>query len=648
MLRKSTVILAMLFGFMATQVYALGLGTVTVESALNQPLRVRIEILDLGETRLEDVNISMASGDDFQRFNVDRALFLNNIRFEVVAASQGNFVILTSNQIVREPYLSFILDTRWPSGRLLSEHTVLLDLPAFDDQQQSTPAILAPVSPVAQAPVNNDTPVFEAEEAEPQPAEQVTAPTVTEPAATQEPAAVAQQESLAGQEPSADEEPSANQEPEAVANAIDAGPGNTAEPIPDTIETLPNDTLTDIAQRVRPDSSVTLQQTMIALQELNPDAFAGSNINRLRAGEVMRVPTLNQIQDVDPRQAIDEISRQNQALASAEPLAAPTQSAGNADDGAQGQLSVVTGDEDTDGAGGSDAELDQRIAALENQLALQEEAADRARIERAELDSRMAELEGQIAAAQEVIRLQDLQLAQLQESLAQAAAEQEAAQAAALAAQQAANQQSSPTAGSGGVAGSLMNLFTSNLYIYGALGVVALLIAFFLVQRTRAARAGAADEDSHDLDDFDSDDLDSELDTIIGKAEPEAKTEFFGSSASDTKLERDDVAATMLDDMGIDLEFFDDEDDEDDEETEKPDSDATPSDSAEDDFDLDDDTAPDTDSEEAAEDDDELDLESFAAELDDDEESAPATQADESDSFEFDLDETPDADDDGE
>ncbi len=61
--------------------------------------------------------------------------------------------------------------------------------------------------------------------------------------------------------------------------------------------------------------------------------------------------------------------------------------------------------------------LDQRIAELETQLAQRSEEADRARIEREELDSRMADLEAQIAAAQEIIRLQDIQLAQLQESL---------------------------------------------------------------------------------------------------------------------------------------------------------------------------------------------------------------------------------------
>ncbi len=134
MLRKSAVLLAALLCSVASQVYALGLGNVTVESYLNQPLRVRIEVLQLGDTRLEDVSVQMASVDNFARFNIERVGFLSEVRFRVETTAGGNYVVLTSNQVVREPYLSFILETRWPNGRLLSEHTILLDLPVFEDQ----------------------------------------------------------------------------------------------------------------------------------------------------------------------------------------------------------------------------------------------------------------------------------------------------------------------------------------------------------------------------------------------------------------------------------------------------------------------------------------------------------------------------------
>ena len=205
----------------------------------------------------------------------------------------------------------------------------------------------------------------------------------------------------------------------------------TPEPAPavvETIEITATDTLSAIALQVRPDDSVTLEQTMLALQRENPQAFGDDNINNLRSGQVLRVPTLAEIQAVDPREALNEVNRQNQEFAQTdvEPLAAPDATTPDQLDVQQGQLSVVSADDDV-GADSSEliqeenAELEQRIAELENQLAVQQEEADRAALEREDLDSRLVEVEAQIVADEELIRLQDLQLAQLQESLAQAA-----------------------------------------------------------------------------------------------------------------------------------------------------------------------------------------------------------------------------------
>tara|TARA_B110000438_G_scaffold24015_1_gene22132 strand:- start:8621 stop:10177 length:1557 start_codon:yes stop_codon:yes gene_type:complete len=159
MLRKSVVILAMLLSSTAIQVFALELGAVSVESNINQPLIVRIEILELGDTRLQDVVVQMASVDDFELFNIDRDVFLTSIRFLVDVSGQDNYVMLTSGQIAEGDNLRFVLDTRWPNGRLLTEHSVTLSPQVFQDQtadvvrqdQQAvdvqplaTPAVAAP------------------------------------------------------------------------------------------------------------------------------------------------------------------------------------------------------------------------------------------------------------------------------------------------------------------------------------------------------------------------------------------------------------------------------------------------------------------------------------------------------------------------
>ena len=569
MLRKIVVILTMLLCSMATQVYALGLGTVTVESALNQPLRVRIELLQLGDTRLQDIRVSVASTVDFERFNIDRDSFLSNIRFSVESIAEGNVVILTSSQIVREPYLSFILDTRWPNGRLLSEHTILLDLPVFDDQQ-STSEIRQPISPILRRPTSaqaTDAQPFVESSAAPI----VSVPSSTNSAANLQPEIVSPKpvdEGVEQVQVEADvEEPATQPEtviipdevPEEVPTVAEEEPAveeptkEVAEAEPEvvereTIETSGSDTLSDIALQVRPNTVVSMQQTMLALQELNPEAFADGNINRLRSGQVLRVPSLEEIQSIDPRDAVDEVARQNQEFAEVDvqPLAAPANATPDQDDQPQGQLSVVSSDDAIDANSGAaelaDAEnesLDQRIAELEAQLAQRSEEADRARIEREELDSRMADLETQIAAAQEIIRLQDMQLAQLQVSLraaaaeAQLIAEQQAMQTAAAA--EATLPVDPPTS----LVDDVMRILTGNsLFILFGIVLVILLLVVLMLRRNRAAKT-----DDHDIDDLAGQDFDADAAqaNTEDSEKDEAATEFQDYDPSDLDSELDDI-----------------------------------------------------------------------------------------------------------
>jgi pilus assembly protein FimV len=289
-------------------------------------------------------------------------------------------------------------------------------------------------------------------------------------------------------------------------------------PEPRTIETSDADTLLDIAQQVRPVASVTLQQTMLAIQALNPDAFIDDNINRMRSGQVLRVPNREEIEATDTSTAASEVARQNQAFADLQPLAAPAQDEPDTQAAPQDQLSVITAEDAafdaTSGAGELDdeqnAELDRRIAELENQLALRQEEADRARIEREELDSRLADLEAQIEAAQEIIRLQDMQLAQLQESLAEAAAEAEvvAAEEAALAAAQAeiAAAQAQPATGAN-LTDNIMRILTGNTIIIPfGVALVILLLVGLLLRRNRTVANDEEDElGGLDQQDFDAD-----------------------------------------------------------------------------------------------------------------------------------------------
>ncbi len=500
MVRKPVVIFTSFVLLAAANAKALGLGDITLESALNQPLRANIPVLQLGGVRAEQISVQLASASDFERFAIDREAFLDNIRFDVRPAGAEAVVQISTRDAVREPYLSFVLETRWPSGRLLSEYTVLLDLPAFA-QDAPAPVIQQPSQQTApevsssQSSINQSVAGVSSSDSPAQPV-RLAAPAPASPTTIEEPPAVlvAQLDANAGADAAAPVNAAAAPAPQTPA-APAATPGPLAAPADaETLTTDANDTLWDIALHVRPDSSVSVQQTMLAIQRLNTDAFIGDNINMIRRGQVLRLPDIEQIRALSSREAIGEVARQNQLFENrrnvpltAQPLTPPPSAPATPDAAPRGELSVVSVDNAEPGtqtASGQSAELDARIASLEDVLAVQREEADRAALLNAELTERLGLLEEQIASAQEIIRLRDLELAQLQESLANAPAEEPVVE-------------EPPTVITMAPERSFLETLLASLVANTAalLAVTALIISllvFMLIKRNRAAEQAAA------------------------------------------------------------------------------------------------------------------------------------------------------------
>ena len=108
--------------------WGLGLGEITLNSYLNEPLAAEVELLDVQSLTAEDVRVRLATQEAFDRLGVDRAYFLTSINFEVVIEGGVGKILLTK-QAPAGTYLDFLVETRWPDGRLLREYTVLVDHP---------------------------------------------------------------------------------------------------------------------------------------------------------------------------------------------------------------------------------------------------------------------------------------------------------------------------------------------------------------------------------------------------------------------------------------------------------------------------------------------------------------------------------------
>lgn len=111
----------------STLASALGLGEITLHSALNQPLNAEIQLLETGGLSNEDVVARLASPEAFAKAGVERVFFLNDLRFTPVLRGDRGVIRVVSNKPVTEPYLSFLVQLARPNGDLLHEYTLLLD-----------------------------------------------------------------------------------------------------------------------------------------------------------------------------------------------------------------------------------------------------------------------------------------------------------------------------------------------------------------------------------------------------------------------------------------------------------------------------------------------------------------------------------------
>jgi pilus assembly protein FimV len=385
--RKLVLAIAAASALSSGMAHALGLGEVTLRSALNQPLLAEIELLETRDLSSDELVPTLASQEAFSKAGVDRQYFLTDLKFTSVVKPNGKSVILvTSTKPMREPYLNFLVEVLWPNGRLLREYTLLLDPPLY--------------TPQSVIPANTQMPVVSAP-----------APRIQNvpPAPRPTPSVAPVQRSSVAAAP--------------VAPRAPAAPA-ARKPNDSEYRTTANDTLWEIARSARGSNNV--HQVMLAIQDLNPNAFIDGNINRMKSGQVLRLPTDEQIRSRSQQEAVAQVTEQNSAwkerrsIASsarqldgtrrteAEPAPAKVEKTDS--------LKLVAADSGQSTAGSEAGSADSK--ALANKLAVTQESLDSSRRESEELKSRLEDVQSQLDKLQRLMELKDNQLAKLQADLA--------------------------------------------------------------------------------------------------------------------------------------------------------------------------------------------------------------------------------------
>jgi pilus assembly protein FimV len=290
--------------------WSLTLGGMRVQSALGEPLRAQLSLGQLTPEELSSINAGFAPAAVYQAAGITANPILDNVQISVDASEPSNVVVnLTSSSPISEPFLDMLLEIKWASGKVVRDYTLLFNPSTAVAATVSTkpviaagpavtdPAVALPAATVVE-PNTAAGPVVDAAPAAPTPAaatpaapEPATAVAAAEPAPTPTPTPTPTPEPTPAPAPAP--------EPAAQAAPVVAQAAQTA---PQRLRVVRGDTAAALAQANLP-SGVSLDQMLQAMLAANPGAFVDNNVNRLKSGAQLTVPTAEEAQAIDPAQA---------------------------------------------------------------------------------------------------------------------------------------------------------------------------------------------------------------------------------------------------------------------------------------------------------------------------------------------------------
>ena len=237
--------------------FALGLGPIHSKTAINQYFYATIPVESRSASTFRSLKVRLAGYRQFKKRGLDYPAVLMSFRFHLERMANGQHdIVVTSDQPIRRPFLVFLLDVRWPSGRLMREYTVLLNPPLLASARPAPRVREAPLTP---------SPSRRVRLTEPSPRPTFRRPTRPSP--------------------------------------------RTLGPVRE------GQTLWAIANH-RVSNPTRIDQMMMAIYRRNPYAFFG-NINRLRAGAVLRIPSADEIRTIPLREAVAFVRSQDRTWRSA-------------------------------------------------------------------------------------------------------------------------------------------------------------------------------------------------------------------------------------------------------------------------------------------------------------------------------------------
>lgn len=356
----------------SAQAAALELGQVRVKSALGQPLLAEIPLTVANAADLRDLRAQLASAEDFAHAGIAGGRPGIALQFSIVDTGAGKLIRITSSDPVNDPYLDLLVEVDSAAGKSLREYPILLDPPE---------SVVAPVSRTSST----------------------THATSRRPATSERAPAMPSHATAVRSEPTA------------------AG---------QSVTVARGETLSAIARANAP-AGIGVNQMMLAIKQANPEAFYRDNINALKSGAVLRMPSNQEAQAVGAVQAAAEVQRQaeawrgNHATVAPSTLVADKATQANptttpVSTKASDRLALVPSKEQGGAGAGNSGGKDEKSAALRQELQRSQETLSSLQQQGDELKSRLKDLEAINDRNQRLLALKDNQIADLQQKLAAA------------------------------------------------------------------------------------------------------------------------------------------------------------------------------------------------------------------------------------
>ena len=266
---------------LAGHAMAMQLGRPQIQSKLGEPLKLEVQVSDLSAQEAQEFQANLANATVYQAAKIDRVAGLDNVRITLVRKSDDLYLLqFQGAEAISEPYVDLLLEFRWASGRAYRN----LGFPLSNGQ-----------APEPTAVASNDTPA--ANSLPPLP--------LDKPAPVAVPPRPAPLPSPAKAEPKPKVDKPVAEKP--AAKKPDSGVLTKAG---DTIEVVRGDTASKLMMTNSVGGDVSLDQMLVSLLRNNPKAFVDNNVNRLKAGALITLPTEEEVASIDRKQAREDIRLQ--------------------------------------------------------------------------------------------------------------------------------------------------------------------------------------------------------------------------------------------------------------------------------------------------------------------------------------------------